>query len=233
MLPDEFIGVDVTGRHLQPRRLARERFRHGLTRSAIASAPSPSGSMRQNEQPHRPRRRLDARRRPCRRRAPPATRPESRRPSQRPVCCARSASTDSGSLGICVSGFLAMLWEEVRAYEDEFWGLPRRAVGLVITVNRENPHMPSALDARPDPKHAFENGLNPPRLQSRLRPRRSSSTQPPANRNGARARRIGRRDAKDAEDFWIPMERQTSDLTVQQEECSFGARLSSAAPTTR
>ena len=26
-----------------------------------------------------------------------------------------------GSLGICVSGFLAMLWDEVNAYEDEFW----------------------------------------------------------------------------------------------------------------
>ncbi len=26
-----------------------------------------------------------------------------------------------GSLGICVSGFLAMLWDEVNTYEDEFW----------------------------------------------------------------------------------------------------------------
>ena len=119
VLPDEFIGVDVTGRHLNHDGLRvsafgmvyeiRDRFRSvafrldEATSSHIALG---AGWTREDAL-------ADARRRQRRERieATVAT----------PGLLRALGEHGFGHLGICVSGFFAMLWEEVREYEDEYW----------------------------------------------------------------------------------------------------------------
>ena len=120
VLTDEFMGVDVTGRHLSRDGLTvsafgmtyefRDRFRYvafRLDEESNSHIAEGAGWSREAALSDARRRCTDAKIE-----AVIATTGLLRRLGEHGFV---------GSLGICVSGFLAMLWGEVNAYEDEFW----------------------------------------------------------------------------------------------------------------
>ena len=119
VLPREFLGVDVSGRHLQRDGLRvsafgmtyeiRDRFRYvafhldEATSSHIALG---AGWTREDALADAGRRRR---------------RGQIEATVATPGLLRTLGEHGFGHLGICVSGWLAMLWDEVREYEDEHW----------------------------------------------------------------------------------------------------------------
>ena len=118
VLPDEFLGVDVSGRTLWLDGLRvraynmtyqiRDRFRYVAFRLDDRNRHIAEGAGWTSEAAL-----ADGRRR-WRGGSLDAT-------VATPGLMRRLAEHGLGSLGICVSGGLAMLWEEGRKYEDEYW----------------------------------------------------------------------------------------------------------------
>ena len=118
VLPDEFTGVDVTGRRLSREALRvsafgmtyeiRDRFRFVAFRLYETNRHIALGAGWTREAAL-----ADARRR--------WPRGQIEATIATPGLLRALGEHGFGSLGICVCGFLAMRWEEVSEYQDEFW----------------------------------------------------------------------------------------------------------------
>ena len=118
VLPDEFLGVDVSGRTLRSDGLRvraygmtyeiRDRFRYVAFHLDERNSHIAQGAGWTPEEAL-----ADGRRR-WRGRSLDAT-------AATPGLMRALAEHGFGSLGICVSGGLAMLWDEVGKYDDEYW----------------------------------------------------------------------------------------------------------------
>ena len=129
VLPDEFVGVDVSGRHLHGEGLRvsafgmsyeiRDRFRFVAFRLDNKNRHIALGAgWTQQSAVDDGRRRWDGEHLE-RIDATIAT----------PGLLRTLGEHGFGHIGICVSGFLAMLWHEVGEYEDEFWDHHGMALG--------------------------------------------------------------------------------------------------------